>query len=51
MNKRDIAQELSFYSRREIFQILRASKSLKIYRKLTKEEKTLEEEVEDLEKE
>lgn len=50
MNKRDLAYELSSYNRREIVGILKAALSLKKYHRLTEEEPTLEETIEELEK-
>lgn len=51
MNKRELAYELADYSRREIFTIIRATMHLKKYHKLTKENETLDELVEELENE
>lgn len=51
MNKRDIPYQLSEYSRWEIFTIIRATMHLKKYHKLTKDDETLDEMVEELENE
>lgn len=55
MNKRDIAYQLSEYSRWEIFSIIRATMRLKkyhkLYDKITKDLETLDEMVEELENE
>ena len=48
MNKRDIAFELSQYSKWEIFKIIRATSNYKKYRKLTKEDETIDEMIEEL---
>lgn len=48
MNKRDIAYQLSEYSRWEIFKIIRATMNYKKYQRLTKEKETIDELIEEL---
>ena len=49
MIKRDLAYELSTYSRREISQIVKAALCIKKYYKLTDEDMSMEEMIEELE--
>ncbi len=51
MNRRDLAYELALLTRWEAFKIIRASKHIRKYHKLTKEEETLDAMVEELENE
>ena len=51
MNRRDLAYELSLLSKWEAFRVYRASKHIKKYHKLTEEEDSLDDMVEELENE
>lgn len=50
MTKRDLAYELSLYKRKEITQIVKAALSIKKYYRLTEDDMSLDEMVEELEK-